>query len=766
MNQFAEAIRLHQQGQQYEARELCLKILQRDPGNAQVLTLHGTVNALLGRREEAIASFERASARLPKYAPAHYMLGNLYRDEGRLEQAVNRFRKAIACQPNFADAYNNLGLTLGVLGRRDEEIDCYRLSVRANPHHHLAWYNLGNTLQLMQQFDEAVACYEHVLQLAPGDINALFNMGNALLASGRLTTAIASYQKVIEQNPNHVPALGNLGVALKRIGNFHEAIDVLSRIAAWEPGNTTALLSLANAQAELGHVAAALATLQRVTQLAPEHADAFFNMGNLLHRGRQYFDAAVALQRACALQPGNLQYLGSLISCWMAQWQMPAADDAWSLLMAQWGEGKRIPLDVVLERSDDLVMVRQCAQQYVQEWLRDHDPAGQYPFMHTQREIRSVKYRIGYLSPDFGDHPVGMSVVEVFERHDRMQFEIIALSLKEHPNGSVRNRIAQSCDRFISLDGLSLNQLIDCVRELDLDLLIDLAGYTANSQPLLPAARLAPVQATYLGYAGTTASPWTDYLIADEHVVPESSANEYSESIAWLDTCFFPTDTLVVPTPNADRAKEGLPIDAFVFCCFNNARRITSEMMQLWMELLGEVGDSVLWLGNASEIVANNLCEFAVRNGIEPTRLVFARFANTREEHLSRHRLADLYLDTFPYNSHSTARDALYMGLPLLTLSGRSFASRVAGSLLTSLGVTRLIASSPHEYKWRAIELARHPESLRNVREQLANAKLNMPLFKTAVLVSSLERAYLTMIKRQRAGMPPFSFKLDYQGVH
>jgi len=413
-------------------------------------------------------------------------------------------------------------------------------------------------------------------------------------------------------------------------------------------------------------------------------------------------------------------------------------------------------MDTVLERTDDPRLHRQCAAQHA-AMLVDKilPPVAARPRVASNTHD-SRRYRIGYLSPDFGEHPVGQSIVEVLERHDKERFEVLGLSLRRHPVSAVRERIATAFDSFHDLENLDTYQKIQYCRELGLDMLVDLAGYTADSCPAILASRPAPVVASYLGFASTLGAPWVDYLIADSYVVPQVRSADYQEKLARLPGSFFPSDTRQPFSPvEPDRAREGLPQDAFVYCCFNSARRITPELMDVWMAILRETHNSVLWLQRADELAANNMRKFARDRGVDPARLVFARFVDTRAEHLARHRLADLLLDTFPYNGHSTARDALYAGVPLLTLSGRSMASRVAGSLLTALQMQDLIAEDWAHYRGMAVELAHSRDRLEQLRELMRARRHSSTLFNMASLTGHLERAFTSMIERARIGLPP-----------
>jgi protein O-GlcNAc transferase len=745
---FPDAIRLYQQGKHAEALEICTRILRREPTNEQVLAMHGTVCALLGKRVDAIATFSRASRIYPKSAPFHYMLGNLQREAGQVSQAVEHYRQAVSLQEKFTDAWINLGLSLQSLDQHESSIECYKKALSLDSMNALALYNLGNCFQDRGRWQEAIDCYEKLLKSRPSDINSIFNLGNANLASGQVLRALQCFEQVGQLSPSHVQALANGGLALYRLGRLRDAENRLQQALGFDKENIAALITAGNVCSALEKNESAIEYFNRAIQLDPYCADAFFNMGNLLYREKQFERASEALEQACDIRAGVPAYMGSLLGVKAALWDVASVERIWLDLMMIWNEGKRVPCDVILESTDDPFVQRQCASMHAAEISLRNAPKERFdsgPDWQPRNRLR-----IAYLSPDFGDHPVGLSMVEVIEKHDRAKFEVIGLSLCNHPKGAVRDRIEVACEQYHDLSILDIEHSIELVRSLRLDLLIDLAGYTAGGRPALLAARVAIVQASYLGYAGTQAASWMDYIIADHYVVRDIDIESYAEKVVRLPSCFFPTDTTVhLPDKIGSREDEGLPSNAIVFCCFNNAKRITKTMMETWLHLLQRVDNSVLWLQKGNAVACRNMKAFANQHGIDPDRLIFARFEADRALHIARHRLADLYLDTFPYNSHSTARDALLAGLPVLTCSGRSFASRVAGSMLSSLQLPQLIVEDMAAYKDRALELTQTSSKLLEIRAQLSSPAVSQRLFHTTRQVAELERAYAAMIEHR-----------------
>jgi predicted O-linked N-acetylglucosamine transferase (SPINDLY family) len=760
MHRFPQAVVLHQSGRNAEARALCVAIRKANPRNPMVLALQGASCAALGLRDEAIECLGKALRIDDTHAPTHYMLGNLLRESGQYQQAATRYRQALNRKPDFVEAWINLALVHQETGAVELAVQCYRRALTLRPSEPLALYNLGNALQQLSQYDEAIVSYEQALSVMPNHFNTRFNLANALLAGARPQMALDQYRYALQLDQNHAPLLTNMGVALRRVGLYAEARTVLHRSLEINKGNVLTLLTLANVYQDIGDMPTAVALLRSAAQLAPDNIDVFFNLGNVLVAAKQPESALAAFEYCYEREQDNITYLGTLAGTQAALWMAQELEVSLQKLLRQWGEGQLVPVDIVMEHSDDPLMHRQCIARQAKKLLSlitlSPDP------IEFERRNGS-RYRIGYLSPDFGNHPVGLSIVEILERSDRTRFEVIGLSLIRHPDSTVLSRLKSACDQFHEVGELDAARCIQFIRDLHLDLLIDLAGHTNDARPVYLAARLAPVQAGYLGFAGTLGEPWLDYLIADHYVIPDEQSQHYIEKIAWLPDSFFPSDTTGDLDLACSRQSEGLPEDAIVFCCFNAAKRITPAMMRIWCGILAQVDGSVLWLQKQHDLAAERMRTMVKEHGVDPERLIFARFVEDRREHLARHRLADLYLDTFPYNSHSTARDALFAGLPLLTCSGRSYASRVAGSLLTALKLPELITNNLDEYLRLAIALGQAPDTLQLLRTRLVQQVSQSALFDSRRLARNLEELYGIMIERARAELPAMHIDLRFE---
>jgi predicted O-linked N-acetylglucosamine transferase (SPINDLY family) len=418
---------------------------------------------------------------------------------------------------------------------------------------------------------------------------------------------------------------------------------------------------------------------------------------------------------------------------------------------------KVVPPVILLGQEDDLALQRKCAEINLQAWLAV-DPEAKADTLDVA-SYGNHPLRIAYMSSNFGSHPVGRQIVGVLERHDRSRHEVIGLSLGESDGSSLRYRIQSACNQFHDLSQMSDAVAADFVKRLKVHVLVDLNCQTEGWRPAICKRRAAPVQVNYLGYAGTAAADFMDYVMADSQTVPTDHEPFYSEKITRLPGSFWPSDGKRA-VMESSRQANGLPEEGVVFCAFNNHHKMSHSMFACWMRLLHAVPGSILWLRSAPEAVLRNLCRHAAVNNVDPERIIFASIASD-EAHLGRHRLADLFLDTAPYNAHSSAGDALWMGLPVLTLKGRCFAGRVASSMLHALDMPELVTESLDAYEAAALALARDRSKLEASRTKLATRLMTAPLFDEERFCANLEAAYRTMWSVARAGAPPHSFSVQ-----
>ena len=582
---------------------------------------------------------------------------------------------------------------------------------------------------------------------------ALLEEALRLHRNGERARAAELYQQVLRANPKDFEALFFLGLLYGENGRFDEAQYFTGEAANANPQSADAFFLRSYALQQLGRYGDALVCLDRTLALNPSLKQALLNRMSVLFRLRRYEEAAADSKRLLTIDPdypfvrGNLLF-AKLQACDWSEWTAQRNE-----ILSGLAAGKRViaPFDAkALGFSPDEEL--RCAR----IWAADQFP--KLPPLWRGEIYRHEKIRLAYVSADFHAHAMANLAVGVFEHHDRRQFETFAISFGPDDGSDMRARLIRAFDHFIDVRGKSDADIARRMREMEIDIAIDLMGFTEGARPLIFAPRPAPVQVNYLGFPGTTGTDHMDYLIADAVVAPEGEHRHYSEEIVTLAGTFMPADaTRSISTQPITRAAEGLPEDAFVFCCFNAPYKINPEIFAIWMRLLKATPNSVLWLGQINPSAQRNLLHEAETHGVPRHRLIFAARRQSSAEHLARLGLADLFLDTLPYNAHATASDALWAGLPVLTCRGGSFAGRVAASMLQAAGLSELIADTPTGYERLASELAAAPDRLAALKAKLAQAR-ESALFDTEGYTRKLEQAYLMMWERNRDGQPPAGF--------
>lgn len=752
---FQQAVLLFQHGRWAEAADLCKGILKQDARFLPALNLLGAAQAATGNTEAAQRSYRKALDLDAKNPDTHYLLGNLHRESGHATRAIAAYRRALQARPRFPEAWINLGLAHFDAGDLPQAVDGYQQALALQPGNPIALYNLGNAQHARADFKAAIASFRACLAATPGNADARYNLANALLAAGDMEAAAECYEGVLAVQPTHIGALVNRAVAQRRAGLLQESTASSARALAQSPENLDALVNLANALLDQGRVAEALAVNDKANALAPSNCEVMANRGLLLLVSKRYAEAETCFEQLCREAPGFPAALGGLVGAKLHGCSWSGLESRIAEVRARVAGNENVidPFGLLALPSTPLEQL-QCARTHAQLNLRIGVQAAMPPPRSPHPRIR-----IAYLSGDFGLHPVAELSVGLFEHHDRARFETFGVSLHSHPDSALRQRLQHAFEHFFDVADMGDQQITQRLRELDIDIAIDLAGHTQGARPRIMAARAAPVQVSYLGFAGTTAMECMDYILADAVIIEPGEEAAYSERVARV-ACFMPADDRrKVAEAMPSRTAAGLPETGFVFCAFNASYKITPEFFAMWMRLLHQVPGSVLWLRSTNEVTDGNLRSEAAAAGVDPARLVFAQRLDSMAQHLARHRLADLFLDTLPYNAHTTASDALWTGLPVLTCRGGNFAGRVAASLLLSLGLPELVATSFDEYYRTASQLATQPELLRSLRARLASRRLapGGP-YDTAEHCRQVEVAYTEMWRRCVAGLAPGAF--------
>jgi protein O-GlcNAc transferase len=699
-----------------EVIKTCKKVISIDP---TIVEAHCNLGYALNKTknyDEAIASFDRAIELNPRVADAFLNRGNTLNNLKRYDEALVAFEKALSLQPDMAEASLGRGNTYFELKRYDEALADYEKALALKPDLIWAWIGCGNTYGELQRYDKAFAAYDRALAVKPDFGEAWNGRGNTYFALKSYDEALAAYEKALAVKPvEGWLGLGNTYFELKR---YDEALAAYNGALALNSDFAEAWFGRANLSAELTKHDEAARDYAKALEIDPSFP---FAKGRLLH------------QKMLICDWHGVKSLTEEIERDMASGKRSAEPFGWQGIAAS-------------ERSLCL-----CANLFNQSEF----PAKSKQVRRITSADNAKKVRVGYLSGEFREQATSHLLVGVLENHDHSQFDIYAFDNGWDDKSKMRQRINASVPNIIDIRRVSDLAAAEVIGDNQIDILVNLNGYFGRHRMGVFAQRAAPIQVNYLGFPGTLGAPYIDYIIADKHVIPEKNQVFYNEKIVYLPNCYQANDQKKKIGPRLfTRGECGLPKASFVFCCFNNSYKITPTTFDCWIRILKRVEGSVLWLFESNVIACRNLKTEAKGRGINPERLVFAK-PLPLAEHLARLCLADLCLDTLPYNAHTTASDALWTGLPMVTQIGETFAGRVAASLLNAIELPELVTPSKHAYEALAVELATNPDKLADVKRKLFNRRFSTALFDTRLFTRNIERAYLAMNDRRRRGLPP-----------
>jgi predicted O-linked N-acetylglucosamine transferase (SPINDLY family) len=699
-----------------------------------------------GDRAAAERLYREVIMTAPDHAHAHRMLAILLLQRDALEEAEPLFARAAMLAPDEPYMHQNHAMALNMLGRFEAALDAAARAIQLKADYALAYYNRASALAALSRHDEAIADYRRATALGITDAAVYFELGFSLAAAGRRDDALAEYERAIAARPDFIEAIANRGVLLKDMGRLAEALAAFDRAVMLGPQIAESHNQRGTVLHELHRPDEALAAFRAALSLKPDYAKALFNIGNVLFAADRWDDALKAYNEATRLSP-DLAYLEEArlrTALHLCDWTDFAARTQSLLSHVEQGAAAQ-PFSI-------LCLPSTAAQQKIcaTHFAREKCP----PQRSLFRKVRKPgRLRIAYVSTIFRQHAVSQLISEMLEQHDRDSFEIFGISHGINDNSPARARMAGACEHFLDVAGWDDIRIARQISDLAIDIAIDLDGYTEGGRPAILAHRPAPLQMNFLGYPGTMGASHIDYIIGDATVTPPEHEAHFSEKIIRLPHAYQPNSTRPLNAPPA-RAECGLPDNAFVFGCFNNHYKITPPSFDVWMRILSRVPDSVLWLLATGETAQNNLRREAAARAVDPARLIFARRAPW-EQHLARQQNMDLFLDTFFYGAHTTASDALWNGVPLVTMLGDTFASRVAASLVTAAGVPELIAATPSAYETLAGTLAQERARLAALKQRLAAARATGPLFDAALFARHLEQGFKAVWARHEQGLPP-----------
>ncbi|BBN13590.1 protein O-GlcNAc transferase [Marchantia polymorpha subsp. ruderalis] len=794
-----------------EAAQCCRHALSLNPRLVDAHSNLGNLFKAQGLTHHAYVCYTEAIRIQPNFAIAWSNLAGLFMEAGDFEKAHTYYKEAIRLKPNFSDAHLNQGNVLKALGMPQEAILCYQRAIQLRPDYAIAYGNLASVYYEQGQLDLAIIHYKQAILLESTFLEAYNNLGNALKDANRVEEAISCYQSCLALQANHPQALTNLGNIYMEWNLVNTAANFYKATLSVTTGLSAPYSNLATIYKQQGHYAEAIACYNEVMRIDPTAADGLVNRGNTLKEIGRVSEAIADYLRAVTIRPNMAEGHANLASAYKDSGHVEAAIKSYKQALVlrsdfpeatcnllhtlqcvcDWEDrdNKFLEIEAVVKRQ-----VKMCALPSVQPFhaiaypidpLLALDISRKYaehcsliasrlqlqPFVHpaavpVKKEGGSGRLRVGYVSSDFGNHPLSHLMGSVFGMHNREHVEVFCYALSQSDGSEWRQRISAEAEHFIDVSSLSSDIIAKMIAEDHIQILVNLNGYTKGARNEIFALQPAPIQVSYMGFPGTTGADYIDYLVTDELVSPSKYAHIYSEKLVHLPHCYFVNDykqknrDVLDPSIQLKRSDYNLPEDKFLFACFNQLYKMDPEIFTTWCNILKRVPNSAIWLLRFPAAGENRLRAFAAAQGVRPEQIIFTDVA-AKNEHIRRSELADLFLDTPLCNAHTTGTDVLWAGLPMITLPLEKMATRVAMSLCYAAGCGEdMVVSSMHEYEERAVRLAENPTLLKEVTNKLRANRLTSPLFDTARWVRNLERSYFKMWHLFCKGNHPQPFKV------
>lgn len=748
-------------GQAREAIDALRLALEVEPQYVEARLNLAVILKLQGELADAIVECRRVIERDPANATAHSELGHILKDMGQHTEAITSYRRALAINPGIAQAQSNLALCLFETQQHAGVVDICRKILARDGAHGISRKLLIRSLAALGRLTEAQCAITDAGGDAAERITLVSDAAIGLHKAGQTEQAVALLREALQREPGGVDLLLMLGTIFNDAGRFGEAFDALKQGLDIDPSRVDGYITLGFVLVGQGALDGAVQALEHACTLAPDLAPAHYALGSVLRIMSRFEEARTALERALDCNPRALDARLALTNVRrsLCDWDGLDAQEAeciTEILASDTAVTPFLLLGMNVTNDD----MRVCGARYVREII-SKVPQQLHARPYQSQVNPPDRIKIGYLSSDYGHHATSILLAEVLEMHNRDKFEIVGYCHSPEDGSALRSRVISAFDKFVLVNDLNHNAAAERIRADGIEILVDLKGYTRGARQEILALKPAPVQVSYLGYPGTTGAAYLDYVLADSIVAPMAHESSYSEKIVHIGPCYQPNDRLrqIDPRP-VTRAEFGLPDDAFVFCSFNNTFKLNRTFFTIWMDLLDRVPGSVLWLLQKTPTVRANLKQEAFAHGIDPDRVIFTD-TMPNDQHLARHALADLFLDSLPCTAHTTASDALWAGLPLLTCLGPTFAGRVAASILNAAGLPDLITNSPEAYAATALRLARNPAEIQELKARIAANRMTCALFDTPRYVQSLEGAFARMSQIHRAGERPVSFAVD-----
>ena len=812
---FDQIIKLYDFGKYEEVVKHTKRLINLYPKSYLLWNVDGAAHKALGEHNKASHAFKQVILLNPNFAEGYNNYGTIFKEQDKFDEALSCYYKALDLRPNYVEALNNIGTIFQEQGNFSQALDLYDKALKIKPDFIQAMFNKGIAFKENEKFDEAIKAYDEVLNIKPDLIEALFNKGVVLKLQGKLEEAKDTYNKAITLKPNYAEAHNNIGtifkeqgylkdaltayekalsikhdsiqvmfnkaVVLNEMGFLDEAIESYNKILTKNPNHVLSYNNIGIILKEQGNTLEALKKFNMALKYEPEFIQSLYNIGVIHKQEEDLVRAEEIFKKVLSIQPKNARVIYNLGSIYNVKKNFPLAIEYYNDALAlepdlEIARAKKIHEQLgICDWSDieseykylhqlginkhhitpfSLLSIEDEPERHKKrsEIFSNHKYKQKALPFNVQVKEKNKLIRIGYFSSDFKTHPVAYLIAKVLEKHNRDRFKIYGYSINGNDEDNLRKRLMKTFDVFRDVKHKNDKEIALLAREDEIDIAIDLNGYTSNLRTRIFAYRAAPIQINFLGYPGTMGSDFMDYIIADHNLIPEKSQKFYSEKPIYLPYTYMPTDnTRQISLKVITRKEMDLPEKAFVFCCFNNNYKITPEEFDIWMCILSKVKNSVLWLRKSNEWSEINLRKEAKRRNVDPDRLIFAKKL-PMEEHLARQKLADLFLDTFNFNAHTTASEALWAGLPVVTKMGSGFASRVAGSLLNAIDCPELITYSKVEYENLILALAQDTRKLKKIRKKIGINLLIKPLFDTELYTKNLENGFEQAYENRHKG--------------
>lgn len=664
--------------------------------------------------------------------------------------AQSLLNEVLRIEKNQPDALRFLGVIAALQKDWDQALRLIDLAIECNPQNGVAHSNRGNILVELGRSEEALLAYENAINLQPSYAEAHSNRGNVLQALGRYQEALTSYEKAVQIDPNYAQAFYGVARLFLLRKQYDYAFGCCEQALKINPRYEEALALKGEILFEIKDYSKALTVYDELLLLNSNSCEAWISKGNIFSEIKQFLEAGFAYEKALEISSNTEFLLGITVQTHLQMCDWEFVSNKIENLIRLVCEGKRVAIPYnFISLLDDRKLIKRSIEIYAKALKGD--------IQREPQECLSAKkkIRLGYFSADFHNHPTAYLIAELFECHDKSKFELIAFVFGRNTPDTMRSRLERAFDDFIDLNGMTDEEAAKLSRDKGIDIAIDLKGFTKEGRPRIFMYGAAPIQISYLGFPGTMGLPCFDYVIADDVVIPQEFRDGIVEKVIYMPNCYQVNDrNRPISTSTLNREEFGLPASGFIFCCFNNNYKITPVVFDGWVRILDSVKDSVLWLYEDNPYAKENLKQEFRKRGLDANRLIFAGRMDL-SNHLARYQLADLFLDTTPCNAHTTASDALWAGLPVLTVIGQSFGSRVAASLLKSVGLPELITNNQAEYERLAIELATKPTKIHEFKSRLKRNILLTPLFDTVKFTKNLEIAFQEVFRRKHANLAP-----------